>query len=110
MDSRILRLLAFCLVFAACQEEIQVDLNTKDPRVVIEGNISDNGDPASIPDRLQELIDLWRHQPPSIADFPMVDEIFPAASHQFVLYGMGFPAPPPALSRLMRKITSLLKP
>ena len=52
-------------------------------------------DPASIPDRLQELLDLWRHQPPSIADFPMVDEIFPAASDQFVLYGMGFPAPPP---------------
>ncbi|MCR5871325.1 tryptophan 7-halogenase [Sphingomonas sp. J344] len=53
-------------------------------------------DPASIPDRLKELLELWRHQPPSIADFPMVDEIFPAASHQFVLYGMGFPAPPPS--------------
>ncbi len=51
-------------------------------------------DPASIPDRLNELLELWRHQPPSIADFPMVDEIFPAASHQFVLYGMGFPVPP----------------
>ncbi len=52
-------------------------------------------DPASIPGRLTELLELWRHQPPSTADFPMVDEIFPAASHQFVLYGMGFPAPPP---------------
>ena len=52
-------------------------------------------DPASIPDRLAELLELWLNQPPSIADFPMVDEIFPAASHQFVLYGMGFPAPPP---------------
>jgi hypothetical protein len=54
-------------------------------------------DPASIPDRLAELLELWRHQPPSVADFPMVDEIFPAVSYQFVLYGMGFPVPPPAV-------------
>lgn len=54
-------------------------------------------DPASIPERLAELLELWRHQPPSIADFPMVDEIFPAVSYQFVLYGMGFPVPPPAV-------------
>jgi hypothetical protein len=52
-------------------------------------------DPASIPDRLNELLMLWRHQPPSIADFPAVDEIFPAASYQYVLYGMGHSAPPP---------------
>ena len=37
---------------------------------------------------------LWRDQPPSAWDFPQVDEIFSAASQQFVLYGMGFPAPP----------------
>ncbi|MHA6719999.1 tryptophan halogenase family protein [Sphingomonas sp. RS6] len=56
-------------------------------------------DPASVPARLRELLQLWRHQPPSDADFPMVDEIFPAASHQFVLYGMGFP--PPAAGALL---------
>ncbi|MFL9839495.1 tryptophan halogenase family protein [Sphingomonas sp. ST-64] len=50
-------------------------------------------DPASIPDRLKELLALWQHQPPGTADFPMRDEIFPAASHQYVLYGMGMPAP-----------------
>lgn len=50
-------------------------------------------DPATIPDRLQELLTIWRHQPPSRSDFPQVDEIFPAASYQYVLYGMGFPAP-----------------
>jgi hypothetical protein len=47
----------------------------------------------SVPPRLAELLRLWRDQPPSLADLPMTDEIFPAASYQYVLYGMGF-APP----------------
>jgi len=51
-------------------------------------------DAASIPDRLVELLTLWRHQPPSQADFPAIDEIFPAASYQYVLYGMGHAVPP----------------
>jgi len=50
-------------------------------------------DPASIPPRLAELLEIWRDQPPSIADLPMADEIFPAASYQYVLYGMGYPPP-----------------
>ncbi|ALE17732.1 tryptophan halogenase, putative [Altererythrobacter epoxidivorans] len=50
----------------------------------------------SIPPRLAEQIELWRDQPPSSWDFPQVDEIFSAASQQFVLYGMGFPVPPSA--------------
>ncbi|MEG3179519.1 tryptophan halogenase family protein [Sphingomonas sp. LT1P40] len=48
---------------------------------------------ATMPDRLADLLAIWRHQPPSLADLPAVDEIFPAASYQYVLYGMGFPAP-----------------
>lgn len=44
---------------------------------------------SSIPDRLTELMALWREQPPSPHDFAAADEIFPAASHQYVLYGMG---------------------
>ena len=51
-------------------------------------------DPASVPPRLLALIDRWRHRPPSAIDLPEVDEIFPAASYQYILYGMGFPAPP----------------
>lgn len=47
----------------------------------------------NVPQRLAGLLELWRHQPPSRWDLPMVDEIFPAASYQYVLYGMGFPAP-----------------
>jgi hypothetical protein len=50
--------------------------------------------PESIPSRLAEQLALWREQPPSTWDFPQVDEIFAAASHYYVLYGMGF-APPP---------------
>jgi hypothetical protein len=50
-------------------------------------------DPASVPSRLAEMLRLWEHQPPSRADLPMIDEVFPAASYQYVLYGMGFPAP-----------------
>jgi hypothetical protein len=50
----------------------------------------DNGLPESIPDRLSEQLTLWRHQPPSRYDFFRVEEVFPSASYQYVLYGMGF--------------------
>jgi tryptophan 7-halogenase len=49
--------------------------------------------PESVPVRLAEHLELWRDQPPSSWDFPRVDEIFSAASQQYVLYGMGFPTP-----------------
>ena len=52
-------------------------------------------DPATIPPRLAEQLALWREQPPSVWDFPEVDEVFPAASHQYVLYGMDYPLPCP---------------
>lgn len=50
-------------------------------------------DPTSIPERLAESLEIWRHLPPSPRDFPDFEEIFPAASQQYVLYGMGFPLP-----------------
>lgn len=50
----------------------------------------DNVAPASIPDRLRELLALWRHRPPSRHDFPRIEEVFPSASYQYILYGMGF--------------------
>ncbi|GGJ47847.1 tryptophan halogenase [Sphingopyxis bauzanensis] len=49
--------------------------------------------PAHIPPRLAGMLELWRDQPPSIWDFPRVDEIFSAESHQYILYGMGYPVP-----------------
>lgn len=51
----------------------------------------DNLLPETIPDRLQELLTLWRYQSPWFHDeFDRVEEVFPAASYQYVLYGMGF--------------------
>ncbi|MCY7297327.1 tryptophan halogenase family protein [Alteromonas sp. a30] len=50
----------------------------------------DNTDPASIPDSLNELMQLWRYHPPYDHDFTSNNEVFPAASYQYVLYGMGF--------------------
>lgn len=47
----------------------------------------------TIPSRLSEQLSLWREQPPSTWDFPQIDEIFAAASQQYVIYGMGFPLP-----------------
>jgi hypothetical protein len=50
-------------------------------------------DPSHVPPRLAEMLQLWRDQPPSAWDFPRVDEIFSAESHQYILYGMGHPVP-----------------
>jgi tryptophan halogenase len=51
----------------------------------------DNVDPATVPDRLKELLKLWKYQSPWFFDeFDRLEEIFPAASYQYVLYGMGY--------------------
>ncbi len=50
-------------------------------------------DPAGLSPRLAELVASWRHQPPLASDLSGGDEVFPAASYQYVLYGMGRPAP-----------------
>lgn len=52
----------------------------------------DNRDAHSIPQRLQEYLEMWKHRPPVQSDFEHASEIFPASSYHFVLYGMGFPA------------------
>jgi 2-polyprenyl-6-methoxyphenol hydroxylase-like FAD-dependent oxidoreductase len=44
----------------------------------------------TVPERLQDLLKLWRYQAPDRHDFPDFEEVFPAASYQYVLYGMGF--------------------
>ncbi len=50
----------------------------------------DNRMVSSIPERLKELMSLWQYQPPSFNDFTEIEEVFPAASYQYVLYGMGY--------------------
>lgn len=59
----------------------------------------DNCKEESIPESLQELIALWQYQPPSLHDFDQVEEVFPSASWQYVLYGMGFETQPRATGR-----------
>ena len=50
----------------------------------------DNKQGDSISESLQEMLRLWQFQPPSRYDFVQNEEIFPSASYQYVLYGMGF--------------------
>ena len=51
----------------------------------------DNTRAETIPDRLQGLMELWKYQAPWLHDeFDRAEEVFPAASYQYVLYGMGY--------------------
>ena len=45
---------------------------------------------ASIPESLKEDLAMWGFRGPTTADFDSAIELFPAASYQYVLYGMGF--------------------
>jgi hypothetical protein len=62
-------------------------------------------DPETVPQRLADLVGLWRDQPPSAYDLPLANEIFPAASYQYVYYGMrgGVPHALPPVSSTMRR-------
>lgn len=50
----------------------------------------DNRNINSIPPSLQDLLTLWQYRAPSDIDFTSNNEVFPAASYQYILYGMGF--------------------
>ncbi|EWH07015.1 tryptophan halogenase [Pseudoalteromonas lipolytica SCSIO 04301] len=50
----------------------------------------DNRQTNTIPTALQKLLELWCYQPPSRFDLIENEEVFPSASYQYVLYGMGF--------------------
>ena len=54
----------------------------------------ENRAPASIPDSLKELLSLWRYRAPIRGDFPRIEEVFPAASWQYILCGMGWRSAP----------------
>ncbi len=47
-------------------------------------------EPSSIPESLAELLKLWHFQEPNYNDLVQIEEVFPAASYQYVLSGMGF--------------------
>jgi flavin-dependent dehydrogenase len=44
----------------------------------------------SIPQSLLDQMELWKYRTPNDSDFDSTNEVFPAASYQYVLYGMGF--------------------
>jgi hypothetical protein len=46
--------------------------------------------PETSPNDLNELLALWRTRPPWHQDEGRVDDLFPSASYQYVLYGMGY--------------------
>ncbi|MEO9946342.1 MAG: tryptophan halogenase family protein [Paraglaciecola sp.] len=50
----------------------------------------DMRDRGSVPDSLKELMDIWQFQSPSKQDNQHAEELFPFASFQYVLYGMGY--------------------
>ncbi|MCL1052066.1 tryptophan 7-halogenase [Shewanella abyssi] len=50
----------------------------------------DNRDNSSIPESLKEQLMLWQHQQPYSYDINQTEALFPAASFQYVLFGMGF--------------------
>lgn len=47
-------------------------------------------DESTIPESLKEDLAIWGCRGPISADFDSAIELFPAASYQYVLYGMGF--------------------
>ncbi|TWX72451.1 tryptophan halogenase family protein [Colwellia sp. C1TZA3] len=47
-------------------------------------------DPTTFPDSLKEDLSLWQYRGPTTNDFTSAMELFPAASYQYVLYGMEF--------------------
>lgn len=64
-------------------------------------------DPATWPERLSEGMSRWRHMFPSREDFPQSQEIFPAASYAYILYGMGHT--PPTIGRRRREDPALAR-
>ena len=49
----------------------------------------ENRDPETIPERLRNLLEIWKHRPPGPHDFEHASEVFPAPSYLFIMYGMG---------------------
>ena len=47
-------------------------------------------DADTVPDSLAEDLAMWRSRGPVRGDFDSAIELFPAASYQYVIYGMGF--------------------
>lgn len=49
----------------------------------------DNRRDDTIPERLRDYLEIWKHRPPGAHDFEQASEVFPVSSYLFVAYGMG---------------------
>lgn len=49
----------------------------------------DNRNPETLSDTLKESLQFWQYHVPYKKDFLHKEEVFPAASYQYILYGMG---------------------
>ena len=58
----------------------------------------ENKESSSIPQSLQDMLKLWQFQSPSSYDIAQSNPLFPAASYQYVLYGMNFKSQPVRLN------------
>lgn len=58
--------------------------NRKDSQYWIDATSTDN-----IPNELKQKLLLWQYQPPYSYDAKATEELFPAASYQYIYYGMG---------------------
>jgi len=63
---------------------------------------------SSIPESLQEALQLWRSQAPGLYESNQRFELFSSASKQYVLYGMGFNTDKNQHSHLYQKEASLI--
>ncbi len=54
----------------------------------------DNRESSTVPQSLQTLLQLWQSQTPYLFDTTHTEALFPAASYQYILYGMGFETKP----------------
>ena len=63
----------------------------------------------SIPDSLQEALQLWHTQAPGLYETNQRFELFSSASKQYVLYGMGFNTEQKKSDQLCQKEASLIK-
>jgi flavin-dependent dehydrogenase len=64
---------------------------------------------SSIPESLQEALQLWRTQAPGLYETNQRFELFSSASKQYVLYGMGFTTEQKHLNQLCQKEAALVK-
>ena len=66
----------------------------------------DNTHQSTYTDSMLESLALWQYRPPWHTDTPMIDELFPSASYQYVLCGMGYASDANQIAR--RKYTQQL--